>query len=245
MELFFCYFCRLQQWMKRKNLDAPSEADSRPTASISCPHGQLLPEQATGAKRVIIPEDLWLFIHEDAMRIKPDDLSGCTSFPIDSEPCAECSNALSEVACMEDSIRLYLVCCLYFALATVSLKLLSLCCRALKLKQRQTHEKLALGKSIPLIANSKYYLVPSSWLARWRNYINASGKNISLSVEPENLDVVINLLKCEKVIHHYLYFLTSEMVVRWHLVPLGVNLSGIPCSFQSSLAARLETAMQS
>ncbi|KAJ4707618.1 Ubiquitin carboxyl-terminal hydrolase 26, partial [Melia azedarach] len=135
----------LQQWTKRKNLDAPSEADGGPTTSIRCPHGQLMPEQAAGAKRLA-----------------------------DSRECPQCSDALSEVACMEDSIR------------------------ALKLKQRQNHEKLALGRSISLSLNCNYYLLPSSWLAKWRNYISTSGKNVSSSVEPEILDVVIDSLKCEK-----------------------------------------------
>ena len=98
-------FCRLQQWTKRKSLDAPSEADSGPTVSVRCPHGQLMPEEAAGAKRVPVPENLWLFIYEDAMKIKPDDdLLGCLTFPIDSRECSECSDELSEVACMEDSI---------------------------------------------------------------------------------------------------------------------------------------------
>ncbi|KAJ6735835.1 UBIQUITIN CARBOXYL-TERMINAL HYDROLASE [Salix viminalis] len=133
----------LQQWVRRKNIDAPSEADAGPTASIVCRHGQLRPEQ-TGAKRLLVPEKLWHFFDE-----------------------------LSEVACFEDSIR------------------------EMKLKQRQNHEKLATGKSISLSLNCTYYLMPSSWLTKWRNYINSSGKNISTSVEPEVLDPVIDALKCE------------------------------------------------
>lgn len=163
----------LQQWTRRKNLDAPSEADGGPTTSIRCPHGQLMPEKAGGAKRLLVPEILWLFIYEDAMKVKPDDLLGCSTFPLDSEECPECSDALSEVACLEDSIR------------------------ARKLKERQNHEKLALGKSIPLSLDCKYYLLPSTWLTKWRNYISASGKNAS-SIEPEILDGVIDSLKCEK-----------------------------------------------
>lgn len=97
--------CRLQQWVKRKILDAPSEADADPTASIRCPHGQLLPEQATGAKRVLVPEDLWCFLHEDAITLKPDDPIGVPTFPSDARQCSLCSEELSEVAVMEDSIR--------------------------------------------------------------------------------------------------------------------------------------------
>ncbi|PPS12707.1 hypothetical protein GOBAR_AA07934 [Gossypium barbadense] len=163
----------LQQWVKRKNLDAPCEADAGPTMSIRCPHGHLMPEQAAGAKRLLVPEKLWLFFYEDAITVKPDDSSGCSTFPSDSEECPECSNTLSEVACLEDSRR------------------------EMKLKQRQNHEKLAMGKSIPLSSNCKYYLLPSSWLSKWRSYVTASSKHTP-SMEPEILDGVINLLKCEK-----------------------------------------------
>lgn len=72
-------------------------------------------------------------------------------------------------------------------------------CRVVKLKQRLNHEKLAMGKSIPLLPHCKNYLVPSSWLLKWKDYINASGKNVSASVKPETLDGVIESLKCEKV----------------------------------------------
>ncbi|KAE8678665.1 Ubiquitin carboxyl-terminal hydrolase 26 [Hibiscus syriacus] len=163
----------LQQWVKRKNLDAPSEADAGPTMSIRCSHGHLMPEQAAGAKRLLVPEKLWLFFYEDAVTVKPDDRSGCPTFPSDAEDCPECSNALSEVACLEDFRR------------------------EMKLKQRQNHEKLAMGKSIPLSSNCKYYLLPSSWLSKWRSYISTSSKHNS-SMESEILDGIINLLKCEK-----------------------------------------------
>lgn len=74
----------------------------------------------------------------------------------------------------------------------------------MKLKQRQNHEKLASGKNIALSLDCKYYLVPSSWLSKWKSYINVSGKNVagknvSSAVEPETLNGVIDLLKCEKV----------------------------------------------
>ncbi|XP_021899831.1 ubiquitin carboxyl-terminal hydrolase 26 [Carica papaya] len=165
---------RLQQWVKRRNLDAPIEADAEPTSAIRCPHGELFPEQAAGAKRLLVPENLWLFLYEDAITVKSDDPLGCSTFPSDSRECAQCSDELSEVACIEDSLR------------------------AVKLKQRQNHEKLAAGKSIPLSPNCKYYLVPSQWLAKWRSYISASGKNASSVVKPETLDGIIGSLKCEK-----------------------------------------------
>jgi len=97
----------LQQWWKRKVLDAPSEADAGPTAPISCPHDELLPEKAPGAKRVLIPESFWFFLYEDAVSVKPDDPLGGPSFSSDSKECSQCSNELSEVACLEDSLRFY------------------------------------------------------------------------------------------------------------------------------------------
>ncbi|XP_038696687.1 ubiquitin carboxyl-terminal hydrolase 26 isoform X1 [Tripterygium wilfordii] len=164
----------LQQWVKRKIIDAPCEADAGPIVSITCPHGQLMPEQAVGSKRVLVPSNLWLFFYEDAIAVRPDDNCGFLNFTSDCLECPQCSGELSEVACLEDSLR------------------------EVKLKQRHNHEKLATGKSIPLSVNCKNYLVPSSWLTKWRNYIIASGKNIAAHAEPEILDGVIDSLKCEK-----------------------------------------------
>ncbi|XP_030550047.1 ubiquitin carboxyl-terminal hydrolase 26 isoform X2 [Rhodamnia argentea] len=164
----------LQQWVKRKITDAPSEADAGPTASIRCPHGQLMPEQAAGARRLLVPENLWLFFYEDALTVNPDDPLGCPSFHISSEQCCQCSEKISEVACLEDSLR------------------------AVKNKQRENHEKLAAGKSFPILPYHKYYLLPSVWLTTWRNYVNASGKNTLSCNEPESLDSVIDKLTCAK-----------------------------------------------
>lgn len=163
----------LQQWLRRKNIDSPCEADAGPTAAIKCPHGGLIPELAAGAKRLLVPENLWLFIYESSNAVKPDDILGCSTFPSDTEPCDQCSMVLSQEACLEDTLR------------------------TMKLKQRQNHEKLALGKSTALSLDCKYYLVPSSWLSKWRSYINISGKNLSSAVEPETLDGVIDSLKCK------------------------------------------------
>ncbi|XP_010108151.2 ubiquitin carboxyl-terminal hydrolase 26, partial [Morus notabilis] len=92
----------LQQWLKRKILDAPTEADAGPTVSIRCPHGELMPEEAVGAKRLLVPENLWLFLYGDATTVKPDDPLDCSTFPLDSRQCSQCCDELSEVACMED-----------------------------------------------------------------------------------------------------------------------------------------------
>ncbi|XP_020226068.1 ubiquitin carboxyl-terminal hydrolase 26 isoform X2 [Cajanus cajan] len=175
----------LQQWWKRKVLDAPSDADAGPTAAISCPHGQLMPEQAPGAKRVLIPESFWLFLHEDAVSVKPDDPLGGPTFSSDSEECSQCSNELSQVACLEDSLRL------------------------VKQRQRQNHEKLFQAKSMPLSLHCKYFLVPSSWVSKWRNYITPTLKN---SDKPETLDGVIDSLLCEK--HSQLVERPPDLVFR-------------------------------
>ncbi|KAI4369312.1 hypothetical protein MLD38_017766 [Melastoma candidum] len=163
----------LQQWVKRKITDAPTEADAGPSASIRCPHDGLLPEKAAGAKRLLVPENLWLFLREDALNVKPDDSLGCHSFLKDSAQCSQCQDELSEVACFEDSVR------------------------EVRNVQRQNHEKLAAGKASALIPYCKYFLLPSSWLAKWRNYVNASGKNLLSSLEPDPLDVTINKLICQ------------------------------------------------
>lgn len=163
----------LNQWIRRKKVESPCEADAGPTASIRCPHGELMPEQAIRAKRVLVPENLWLFLYDTANTVKPDDSLGCSTFPSDSAPCSQCSIELTEVACLEDSLREF------------------------KLKQRLNHDRLALGKSIELFPLKRYYLLPTSWLSKWKSYIITSGKNAS-SAEPETLSNFIDLLKCEK-----------------------------------------------
>ncbi|CAO2817970.1 unnamed protein product [Amaranthus hypochondriacus] len=172
-KLYYISKAWLHQWLRRKASDNPSEADTGPTSSIRCPHGKLMPEQATGAKRVLVPEILWNFLYENSNLVKPNDQLGCSIFSSDAESCTTCRLELTEVASWEDSLR------------------------AVKLKQRQNHEKLALGKGVPLSSDCKYYLLPSSWLSTWRNYINTSGKNTSSTVEPERLDGVITSLICQ------------------------------------------------
>ncbi|KAI3972309.1 hypothetical protein MKX01_017913 [Papaver californicum] len=166
----------LQQWSRRRNVDFPGEADIGPTASIRCPHGELMPEQAAGAKRVLVPEGLWLFLYEDSNKVKPEDALVCSTFPSEAESCAICSVELNKVACFEDTLR------------------------AAKLKERQNHEKLLLGKNDALNPGSRYYLLPSSWLTKWRSYITASGKMVSspAAARPDPLEGVIDSLLCGK-----------------------------------------------
>ncbi|KAK4416768.1 Ubiquitin carboxyl-terminal hydrolase 26 [Sesamum alatum] len=103
-KLYYISKSWLQQWLRRKNIDLPCDADSGPTASLRCPHGELMPELAPGAKRVLVPESLWDFIHQTAMTVKPDDSMGCSAFPSDAEPCVLCSVELTEAASSEDNL---------------------------------------------------------------------------------------------------------------------------------------------
>lgn len=55
-----------------------------------------MPEQAAGAKRLLVPENLWFFLYEDSLAVKPND--PCSTFSCDSEECPVCG-------CLEDSRR--------------------------------------------------------------------------------------------------------------------------------------------
>lgn len=66
-----------------------------------------MPEQAPGAKRVLVPESLWIFLYENSNLVKPDDQLGCSTFPSDAETCTECRLELTEVASWEDTLRLF------------------------------------------------------------------------------------------------------------------------------------------
>jgi len=160
----------LTHWLRRKNAGILSDADNGPTSALRCRHGYLLPEHAPGAKRVSVPESLWLFLYQTISE-KVDDV---VTFPSDCQPCKICSQELSDVASVEGNLR------------------------AVKLEQRHKHEKLISGKSFALRPGEKYYLVPSSWLSEWRAYITTTGKNISSLPEPQSLEAVVSSLICEK-----------------------------------------------
>lgn len=93
-----------------------------------------------------------------------------------------------------------------------------------------------MGKSLALTPDCKYYLLPSSWLLKWRNYINASGKNVASSVKPEILDGAIDLLKCEKVA--CILYLAIPFVIRfavtWIIVSISCYLKVMWIPFKSS-----------
>lgn len=100
---------RLGHWLHRKKADNPCDADPGPTASLRCSHGNLLPEEAPGAKRVHVPESLWLFLLESANAVKRDDLPGCQVFHSDSQPCEICYKELLEAASHAGSLRCSIV----------------------------------------------------------------------------------------------------------------------------------------
>ncbi|CAI9109033.1 OLC1v1008768C1 [Oldenlandia corymbosa var. corymbosa] len=190
-KLYYVSKSWLHQWLKRKILDSPCEGDAGPTASIRCPHGGLMPEQAPGAKRLLVPEDLWQFIEKSAMTVKPDDTLGCLTFPSDTEPCAQCGVELSEVTSLEDNLR------------------------ELRMRERQNHEKLVTGRTLPIVVGRRYYLLPAAWLSSWRNFVGSTGKNTG-TAEPEVLSTIIDSLICEK--HSRLLERPPDLVYRRGLI---------------------------
>lgn len=65
---------------------------------------------------------------------------------------------------------------------------------------------------MPLSVHCKYFLVPSSWISKWRNYISPTLKN---SDKPETLDGVIDSLFCEKVSCYFTLLFCHIL----HLIP--------------------------
>jgi ubiquitin carboxyl-terminal hydrolase 48 len=83
-------------------VDISSDADNGPTSALTCSHGNLLPEHAPGAKRVSVPERLWMFLYETSSARNGDDI---VTFPSDCQPCEICDQKLSVVASAEDNLR--------------------------------------------------------------------------------------------------------------------------------------------
>ncbi|KAJ3692558.1 hypothetical protein LUZ60_011653 [Juncus effusus] len=186
----------LSHWMRRKNSDR-CESDAGPTRSLTCPHGSLLPELAPGAKRVSVPENLWLFLYESCSNGKREADDDVATFPADLAPCEVCSVELNEVACVEDNLR------------------------AMKSKLRQNHEKLISGKSFVLNLEQNYNLVPAKWLAQWRAYVTATGKNISSFSEPDSFESALDSLLCDK--HSMLLERPLELVCKRGVITQKVS----------------------
>ncbi|XP_045801261.1 ubiquitin carboxyl-terminal hydrolase 26-like isoform X3 [Trifolium pratense] len=74
---------------------------------------------------------------------------------------------------------------------------------------------LFMWKCVKLNLNSSYFLVPTSWISKWRNYINPDVKN---SDTPETLNVAINSLLCEK--HARLIERPPELILSFGVLTL-------------------------
>lgn len=97
--------CRLLQWVRRKATDAPSVADGGPTAALQCPHGGLLPEQAAGAKRQLVPERVWAYFLHNAEQVEGAHLEGHQSFRGDVETCQQCQTEINKAASKKEGLR--------------------------------------------------------------------------------------------------------------------------------------------
>lgn len=87
------------------------------------------------------------------------------------------------------------------------------------MKQRQNHEKLAMNKNVALYPDTKYYILPSSWLSKWRSYINASGKN-AFSAELDTLTTVVDMLLCKKVVQDLLQCFYATIFTSFYILIL-------------------------
>lgn len=91
--------------MRRKVADAPSDADAGPTAPLQCPHGGLLPEQAPGAKRQLVPEIVWEYLVHNAERVETSGSKGHRSFKGDQSTCKQCEVELNKAATKREGLR--------------------------------------------------------------------------------------------------------------------------------------------
>ncbi|PNY12195.1 ubiquitin carboxyl-terminal hydrolase 26-like protein [Trifolium pratense] len=90
------------------------------------------------------------------------------------------------------------------------------CCRNFfDMFQKKLSMSLFMGKCVKLNLNSSYFLVPTSWISKWRNYINPDVKN---SDTPETLNVAINSLLCEK--HARLIERPPELILSFGVLTL-------------------------
>ncbi|KAG0615456.1 hypothetical protein M758_5G042500 [Ceratodon purpureus] len=165
----------LQQWVRRKVADAPSDADAGPTAALRCPHGGLLPEQAAAAaRRQRVPQIVWEYLVNNAERVENSNVQGHQAFPEDQSTCSQCQIEINKAATKKEGLR------------------------ATKFEQRSKHEALYGGKSTVIYPGCTYYLVPTVWLSKWRAYLGAAGKNVLAVDEPVGLEGFILSLLCQK-----------------------------------------------
>ncbi|KAI5076548.1 hypothetical protein GOP47_0008613 [Adiantum capillus-veneris] len=173
-KFYFVSRAWLQNWLRRKAAEAPTEIDASPTASITCPHKGLLPENYPGAKRQAVPEEAWNYFLHVAQQVHKGVDEGYISFSIETPTCSICDAKLVESASQQQDLR------------------------ATKLEERQKHETLFGGGSIALVSGPAYYLVPTVWLHHWRSYLGGIGKKSHKSEEPFWLQESLRELVCEK-----------------------------------------------
>lgn len=165
----------LQQWVRRKVADAPSDADAGPTAALRCPHGGLLPEQAAAAaRRQRVPQIVWEYLVHNAELVENSNAEGHQAFPGDQNTCSQCQIEVNKAATKKEGLR------------------------ATKFEQRAKHEALYGGKPTVIFPGCTYYLVPTVWLSKWRAYLGAAGKNVLAVDEPVGLEGFILSLLCQK-----------------------------------------------
>ena len=105
MHVYLILLFRLMECLRWKIVDAPCDGDASQTTSLRCPHGGLVPEQETGAKRQLIPENIWIYFPENALHVEPNNPLGYIPFPSDSKTCAVCEKELTQVANRQDHLR--------------------------------------------------------------------------------------------------------------------------------------------
>ena len=75
-------------------MDSNSDADNGPTSALRCSHGNLLAD-APGARRVSVPESLWIFLCDTNSASKADNI---VTFSSDCPPCELCDQNWAVVA---------------------------------------------------------------------------------------------------------------------------------------------------
>ena len=100
------YLCsRLQNWLRRKSAEAPTDVDASPNAAITCPHRALLPETSTGAKRQVVSEEVWHYFLQIASQIHGNVDDGCISFPVGTATCSICDAEITVAASQQQNLR--------------------------------------------------------------------------------------------------------------------------------------------
>lgn len=164
----------LAQWKKRAVMDPPSEADAAPTAALECTHGSLLPEHAPGAKRQAVSGDVWGYLRRLHASVAGEGARGDMPFPVGTEECTLCEVEFLTDAAKQDELR------------------------QVKLEQKQRHEELLSRRSLQLLHDNCYYLLPTAWLEAWRAYVATNGKNTVAVAPPQGLAEALQTAKCTK-----------------------------------------------